>query len=166
MLNAAIGLVEDPLRKNYFLWVKRHDVPVWVLPGGGIDPGETPEEAVTREVLEESGLIVTVERNAAIYTPINNWTAETHIFICKSVGGVFTRSDESQDVAYFSVDSPPAICFPLHILWLNEALHSPQQVIKRPLTEFTWHAVGAFFLKHPYITLRYLVTLLFSQSRS
>lgn len=29
----------------------------WVFPGGGIEEGETPEEAVVREVKEETGLI-------------------------------------------------------------------------------------------------------------
>jgi len=30
------------------------------LPGGGIEPGETPEEAVAREMLEECGLVIQV----------------------------------------------------------------------------------------------------------
>jgi 8-oxo-dGTP diphosphatase len=34
----------------------------WTLPGGGLQPGETAEEAVRREVFEETGLIVSDTR--------------------------------------------------------------------------------------------------------
>ena len=36
--------------------------PVWMLPGGGLEFGESPEAAVVRELEEESGLIGTPER--------------------------------------------------------------------------------------------------------
>lgn len=38
----------------------------WTLPGGGIDPGESPSEAVLREVYEESGQEVHIERILAL----------------------------------------------------------------------------------------------------
>ena len=38
----------------------------WTLPGGGIDFGEDPEAAVVREFIEETGLVVKVERLVAV----------------------------------------------------------------------------------------------------
>lgn len=35
-----------------------HDPPLWWLPGGGIDFGESPEETLAREFKEETGLDV------------------------------------------------------------------------------------------------------------
>ena len=34
----------------------------WCLPGGGMEPGETPEECIVREVREECGIAVEVVR--------------------------------------------------------------------------------------------------------
>jgi mutator protein MutT len=42
------------------LLLLRNDRGEWELPGGRVDDGETPEDAVVREIQEETGLSVTV----------------------------------------------------------------------------------------------------------
>jgi len=37
---------------------RRDGMPRWTFPGGGIEPGETAQEAAVREVREETGLLV------------------------------------------------------------------------------------------------------------
>lgn len=39
---------------------RHRDLGRWVLPGGGMEPGETPADCVVREVWEETGLVVEV----------------------------------------------------------------------------------------------------------
>jgi 8-oxo-dGTP diphosphatase len=50
--------------------IKRATVPFrgyWALPGGRVDPGETVEQTVVREVKEETGLDVVVVRKIGEY---------------------------------------------------------------------------------------------------
>ena len=41
---------------------------LWSLPGGGVDHGEDPADAVVREVYEETGLDVTIDRTAQVHS--------------------------------------------------------------------------------------------------
>ena len=51
--NVAIVLVNS---RNQVFWGKRIKEHAWQFPQGGIKPGETPEEAMYRELNEETGL--------------------------------------------------------------------------------------------------------------
>src|SRR5205823_14899647 len=62
---AASALIFDG---NRVLLAHRRDIDWWNLPGGGMEAGETVEQAIRREVLEETGLEVEVERLVGVYS--------------------------------------------------------------------------------------------------
>jgi len=57
---SRVLLFDETGRTLLFLqYGKSHDVPArWITPGGGVDPGESHDEAALREVVEETGLVL------------------------------------------------------------------------------------------------------------
>jgi 8-oxo-dGTP diphosphatase len=58
LLVAAGAFFQDP--GGRIMLVRPHYKPEWDIPGGMVEPGETPSEACAREVAEELGLTVQV----------------------------------------------------------------------------------------------------------
>jgi 8-oxo-dGTP diphosphatase len=71
----------------------RYDPPIWWLPGGGIDFGETPEEALVREFLEETGLEVARPRLLGVSADLRRRDNGDHVhtvrinYLVERVGG-------------------------------------------------------------------------------
>ncbi len=108
----ASAIIFDESREKVLL-TKRTDNGRWCIPGGGMDPGESVEEACVREVYEETGLHVETTRLVGVYTnpgmvveyADGNVIQPVAIsFEAVVTGGEMGLSDETTDVGYFSVE--------------------------------------------------------------
>ena len=107
---AAICIVERDLK---VLMVKRGNQPgigLWSMPGGYVDRGEVVEEAATREVLEETGLAVEVERLIGLFSKRAH-PVIVAAFAAREVGGTLKAGPEALDVGFFSLDDLPPLAF-------------------------------------------------------
>jgi len=74
------------LEANTLLLIHRHkdSQDYYVLPGGGIKEGESPEEACLREVREETSLTMAIIQKL---TEIDNAGCREHVFCCRRLSG-------------------------------------------------------------------------------
>lgn len=94
----------------------------WSLPAGGIEPGESPEQAVIREVLEETGLNVAIEKILGVfggadfrYQYPNKDVVEYTVVLyrCQVIGvSGSPQDDETVSLAYFSEQNMPSLALP------------------------------------------------------
>jgi len=101
-LGAGAAVVEA----GKILLVRRHDIDVWEMPGGLVEPGEAPWEAAIRECLEESGLQVEVEELSGMYHRRAK-DIVVMVFRCRRVSGEPRPTEEAREVGWFGFDSLP-----------------------------------------------------------
>lgn len=117
---AVVVLVLDA---DKVLLVKRGVDPgkgLWALPAGFVDAGEDPQSAACREVSEETGLTVNIERLLDVFysPPGEDGLADIIIaYAASSNGGTLSADDDADEVAWFTADALPELGFrTTHIL--------------------------------------------------
>jgi mutator protein MutT len=128
--SAACGIVLDEIGRA--LLRRRTDNGRWALPGGAIEIGETADQAVVREVQEETGYKTEVVRLVGVYSdprhttikyPDGNVSAYVAIaFLCRVVGGSPSLSDETSAVDWFDPQALPDGFHSGHLVRLQDAL--------------------------------------------
>jgi len=107
MSNLAVNVVV--IQDNKILLTQREDCETWILPGSGLDDGESVSQAAIQETKEETGLDVELTKLVGIYfrkSKISN----DHIvlYAAKPVGGeIKCQPGETIVVEWFSFDQIP-----------------------------------------------------------
>jgi ADP-ribose pyrophosphatase YjhB (NUDIX family) len=108
----------------------RRDMDVWNLPGGRVESGELPTEAVVREVKEETGLDVVIERLVGVYGKVEEDDL-VFSFLCQVTGGDPALTDEADAIEYFAVENIPANTSPKQVERIHDALNPADQPVFR-----------------------------------
>lgn len=106
---AVAALVSDGER---VLLVRRAAIPrigYWALPAGYMDADELPEEALAREIVEETGIEIRVSGLHAV-APLAGWSQRRGILLlyhAAPIGGVLAPADDVSEAAWFAADAIP-----------------------------------------------------------
>lgn len=121
VISAGVDAIVRNERAEILL-IRRADGGTWDLPGGAVEPGETPSAAVVREVREETGLDVRLLCVAGVfggsafrhtYPDGQRIEAFSVTFECEIVGGELRNQDgEVTEFSFVDEQQMPALTWP------------------------------------------------------
>lgn len=110
-----IGVGAIIMNQNKMLVVKRANEPakgLWSVPGGVVELGEQLHEALKREVNEETGLEVDIERLVAAVDNIvfdEEGRIQYHYvlldYLCRSRGGAMKAADDVREIQWVPLEA-------------------------------------------------------------
>src|SRR3954452_14202534 len=117
VFGVSVVVIQDGL----VLLQQRRDLPVWNLPGGFVESGESLAEAGIREVCEETGLTVRVTRLVGVYSRPHWRLGGNHqtVFAAEVIGGSLQDFDPAETLEARFFD-PHAL--PPSLIWWNRRM--------------------------------------------
>jgi mutator protein MutT len=110
----------------------------WGFPGGALEPGEAPEEAVVREAREETGVEIRVDSLVGVFAVAES-RVSVHVFRSSIVSGTpaVPAGGEIADVRWWRPDALPWPQTNALYHALPDALAGRSNVTRRGLTRVT-----------------------------
>ncbi|AXN52195.1 NUDIX hydrolase [Mycobacterium marinum] len=93
------------------LVIKRDDNGHWEAPGGVLELDESFEAGVRREVLEETGLEVTVERLTGVYKNLTHGIVAL-VYRCRPSGGEPHETEEACEIRWMTTEEARSAMVP------------------------------------------------------
>jgi 8-oxo-dGTP pyrophosphatase MutT (NUDIX family) len=135
----AVVLAPDGRR---VLLLRREIFVLWDLPGGKIERGETPVDAVVRETREETGLEIAIDREVGRYlsqSVYGRGEQLTHVYRARVAGGKPKRFGfEVTELRWFGVEDLPRGLQPLHRQMVADALAAQGAPVERTVPFSRW----------------------------
>jgi len=105
------------VKDSKILLIKRKYEPFkgkWALPGGFVDYGEKVEDAVLREIKEETGLVTKIKEIIGIYSDPNRdprGHSVSIVFLLDIITGKLRAEDDASGVKFFNFNKLPDLSF-------------------------------------------------------
>ncbi len=140
ILPAVAAIIFD--KKGHILLQRRRDVDQWGLIGGHVEFGETVEQAICREIQEETNLSVRIDKLIGVYSEP---ASQTYQYVDRSVQYVTTYfrgflldelragyyDQETVALELFNPEALPKELAQLNTYWLQDALSNSGRAFVR-----------------------------------
>jgi 8-oxo-dGTP pyrophosphatase MutT (NUDIX family) len=113
----AAAVIFDPEGRILLVKLTYQRLHPWGLPGGSLDYSETPEDAILREVREETGWRIAIDD----FLFVKSWPPDRIglYYHCHVEDGEFQPSDEVSEFGYFPLDELPDVR-PLDVVLIKQ----------------------------------------------
>ena len=115
------------IKDNRILLIKRKNDPYkekWAIPGGFVEYGERTEDAVLREVKEETGLEAKIDKLVGVYSDPKR-DPRKHVvsitYLLKDISGKEKEGDDAKEARWWGVNKLPELAFD-HKYIISDAL--------------------------------------------
>ncbi len=127
---------------EHILLILREDFRVWALPGGGLETGETPEDAAIRETYEESGYEVKIDKYIGSYHRPQFHDVRYIFRGCVIGGRALESGPETLEVNWYPVEKLPKWLAPSVREIVSDAISNRDEVIERIQIYAWWKVIS------------------------